>query len=150
MQFGIHLVREGIISAKSFVKAVELQLRDRPQIGTLALESHKLTVGQVLGILSAQVDSNLPFGQQAVALGYLRNRELVELLGLQCALTRPLHEYVVRLGLASQNVIDEELANYRSNLTTLASLEALPGDIEPTFEVDAVHAADLVAAISAT
>jgi len=57
MQFGLYLVKHGMITASQFAQALEAQLASRPQIGALAIETGKLTVKQVFGILSSRYTS---------------------------------------------------------------------------------------------
>ena len=83
MDFGIYLVRRGLISSDDYVDACEAQLNARRKLGDLALASRKLTIGQVMSILDAQLDSPKPFGKLAVEMGYLTQNDVLQLLGMQ-------------------------------------------------------------------
>jgi hypothetical protein len=83
MDFGIYLVRRGLISSDDYVDAREAQSNARRKLGELALSSRKLTMRQVMAILDAQVDSPQPFGELAIKMGYLTQSDVLELLGMQ-------------------------------------------------------------------
>ncbi len=111
MDFGIYLVRRGLISSDDYVDACEARLNARRKLGELALSTRKLTMRQVMAILDAQPDSGKPFGQLAVEMGYLTQSEVLELLGMQVDLCPSILEI-----LSERLVLDEETLRQESQL----------------------------------
>jgi hypothetical protein len=103
MDFGVYLVRRGLITADDYVDAHEEQSAARRRLGELALSSRKLTMRQVLSILDAQLDTARPFGQLAVDKGYLTHDQVMELLGLQSELCPSISDILIE-----KQIIDEE------------------------------------------
>jgi hypothetical protein len=114
MQFGIHLVRAGVLSADDFVDVVERQLRERPPLGMLAIEHHKLSMKQLFAVLEAQVEDPKPFGRLAVELGFLSQSDVLALVGLQSECGRPEAEHVVEMGLLDSATVARELERFRA------------------------------------
>jgi hypothetical protein len=114
MQFGIHLVRGGVLSADDFVDVVERQLRERPPLGMLAIEHHKLSIKQLFAVLEAQVEDPKPFGRLAVELGFLSQADLLQLVGMQSERGRPEAEHVVEMGLVDSATVCRELQRFRA------------------------------------
>ena len=72
MHFGLYLVKNNVIDSDLFVTALEQQLASRPLLGSLAIETHKLSVKQVFQVLRAQFDTpGELFGEIAINLGFL-------------------------------------------------------------------------------
>lgn len=112
MQFGLHLVRAGAITAEQLVYALERQLEQRPAIGALAVETRRLTMRQVFDILGEQATSWKPFGEVAVDRGYLNYPQLLELLGLQCERCPSLPDVLADAGFIDAQTIREELQRF--------------------------------------
>ena len=100
MQFGMYLVDNGLLSTQAFYKALKLQMRSRPQLGTIAIQSRRLTVKQM-------------FGEIAVRLGYLTNEDLNQLLDEQTRHMASLRDLLVEHGFLSGGVVDQQYAAYR-------------------------------------
>lgn len=114
MKFGIYLLQRGLIDANTFVNAIELQVRQRPLLGALAIELGKLSMHDVFEILGDQADSQLPFGKIAVQKQLMSREDLAEIILLQLERTKPLVDILVDMGVMNQGTADEELARFRS------------------------------------
>ena len=114
MQFGLYLVKHGMITANQFVKALEAQLASRPQIGALAIESGKLSVKQIFSILRKQADMPQEmFGELAVQSGAMTEDELILLLYQQSVRTKSMPLILGELGFAATDDIETHFAEYR-------------------------------------
>ena len=115
MQFGLYMVRNGMLDCEQFVHALEQQLASRPQLGSLAIETGKLSVKQVFQILRLQCDApGELFGELAVKLGFITEEELAGLIFLQSVRQQPMSEIIIENGVASESEVQESLANYRN------------------------------------
>jgi hypothetical protein len=114
MQFGIYLVENGVISSDEFFETVKLQLRSRPQLGSLAIQTRKLNFRQVFAILRAQCDSpNELFGELAVSLGYLTQSDLSQLLSEQSMQSKGFVDVLVENGILSADLVEQHYGEYR-------------------------------------
>lgn len=113
MNLEIALVRRGLITAAQFVDAVELQLKRRPRIGRLALETGKLTMKQVFAALEEQTRNNQPFGETVVELGFITRYQLNSLLRLQRDRTPSLAECLIELGAIDGDTLAQESHRFR-------------------------------------
>ena len=113
MQFGLHLVRRGLISPGEFIDVVERQLASRPPLGALAIETKKLSMRQLFEVLSAQADSRRPLGALAVDMGFLEQADVEQLLGMQCERCLPVHELIVQMGLLTRAEVERERQRYQ-------------------------------------
>jgi uncharacterized protein YlaN (UPF0358 family) len=114
MQFGMFLVDNGVLSTQAFYKALKLQMRSRPQLGTIAIQSRRLTVKQMFIILQEQCDSpQQMFGEIAIRLGYLTSEDLHQLLEEQSRHMTSLRDILVEHGFLSAEVVDQQYAAYR-------------------------------------
>ncbi|MBL9163586.1 MAG: hypothetical protein JNL18_12705 [Planctomycetaceae bacterium] len=114
MQFGMYLVDNGLLSTQAFYKALKLQMRSRPQLGTLAIETRRLTVKQMFTILQEQCDTPQQlFGEIAIRLGYLTNEDLNQLLEEQARHMASLPDVLVEHGFLSADVVNQQYATYR-------------------------------------
>ena len=116
MQFGMYLVDNGLLSTQAFYKALKLQMRSRPQLGTLAIQTRRLTVKQMFVILQEQCDTpQQMFGEIAVRLGYLTNEDLNQLLDEQSRHMASLRDVLVEHAFLAADVIDQQYAAYRQS-----------------------------------
>lgn len=114
MQFGMYLVDNGLLSTQAFYKALKLQMKSRPQLGTLAIQTRRLTVKQMFVILQEQCDTpQQMFGEIAVRLGYLTSEDLNQLLEEQSQHMASLRDVLVEHGFLAAHVIDQQYAAYR-------------------------------------
>ena len=110
MHFGLYLVKNNIIDSDEFVDALEQQIRSRPQLGGLAIETGKLSVKQVFDVLRAQCDAPAElFGELAVGYGYLTEDELTGLLFLQSVREKTMAEILVEKSLLTEQEVLEHL-----------------------------------------
>lgn len=112
MLFGVHLVRQGLISPKQFVDAVERELSMRTPLGELSMRLGKLTLRQVFAVLTSQVTCQKPFGRVAVEMGFMSEFDLAELLLKQLDATTPLTDVLVAMGAVDRETADHEIASY--------------------------------------
>ena len=124
MQFGLYLVKQGVLTTSQFVEALEHQLASRPQLGALAIELGKLKVKDVFTILRAQADNPQElFGHLAVKSGQLTEDELTSLLYRQSVSVQPMAAVVVELGFLSPEVTKFHLAEYRADCQSPKEIE---------------------------
>jgi hypothetical protein len=126
MQFAMYLVENGVISCEEFFEALKLQLHSRPQLGALAIDTHRLTFRQVSAVLRAQCDEpNELFGEIAIRLGHLSEADLAELLAEQAARAKPLVEVLVENGFLSAKLAEQHYAEYRQCMKEAAPALAM-------------------------
>jgi len=114
MQFAMYLVDNGVINCDEFFEAMKLQMKTRPQLGALAMETRKLSCRQVFSILRAQCDEpNTLFGELAMRLGYLSEQELSDLLAEQAVRVKPLIDILAENDILSPEACDFHYAEYR-------------------------------------
>ncbi|MCA9216130.1 MAG: hypothetical protein KDB27_23845 [Planctomycetales bacterium] len=106
MNFGIDLVRRGILSAEQLVAAMERQDSLRPSIAELALHRNKLTMKQVFQVFYQQAGSQDSFEQTARDMRLLTRRQIADLALSQAELTPSLADILIDMGFASREAID--------------------------------------------
>jgi hypothetical protein len=116
MDFGVYLVRRGLITADDYVDAHEVQSVARRRLGELALSSRKLTMRQVLAILDAQLDTARPFGQLAVDKGYLTHEQVMELLGLQTELCPSISDILIERMILDEETLRKEARQFHNEI----------------------------------
>jgi uncharacterized protein YlaN (UPF0358 family) len=110
----MYLVDNGLLSTQAFYKALKLQMKSRPQLGTIAIQTRRLTVKQMFVILQEQCDTpQQMFGEIAVRLGYLTSEDLNQLLEEQSQHMASLRDVLVEHGFLAAHVIDQQYAAYR-------------------------------------
>jgi len=115
MHFGLYLVKNSVIDSDLFVVALEQQLASRPLLGSLAIETHKLSVKQVFEVLRTQFDTpGELFGQIAIKLGFLTDEELSSLIYLQSTRQKPIADILVDENLAPESDVLNYLAQYHN------------------------------------
>lgn len=117
MHFGLYLLRKECITGPQFIQAVSRQLETRPQIGSLAIETRRLTMRDVFRILSLQSVTNESFGQLAIQLGILTEADIRELLAIQIERTTPLAQVLVDIGAIEPYQLQGELQQFRSAMS---------------------------------
>ena len=125
MHVGVNLVRQGVIQSNDFVDVLEQQLKARPEIGALAIETRRLTERQVFQIMGEQVDADAPFGQLAIKLSMLNERDVAELLALQQQRTRPLEDVLVEMGLADQVATEQTRRAFRRDASAAGAVHSI-------------------------
>ena len=114
MHFGLHLKKNGVISAEQLVAAMEVQLSTLVPIGQLALEEGMLAPRDIFNILRAQSDApNVRFGDLAIEIGLLTRDDVMRLLMIQADRKRPIAEILVGQGVLTDEQMQSELAAYR-------------------------------------
>lgn len=117
MHFGLYLLRKERITGPQFIQAVSRQLEIRPQIGSLAIETRRLTMRDVFRILSLQSVTNESFGQLAIQLEVLTEADIRDLLALQIERTTPLAQVLVDIGALESHQLQTELQLFRSAMS---------------------------------
>jgi len=116
MQFGLSLLKQGVITSEQFVDALKLQLASRPQLGAIAIEFEKLSVREVFSILREQAkeaETKQRFGELAVESRLLDEEELASLLYFQSVRVRPMEEIFVEQGILSVETAGQYWRSYR-------------------------------------
>ena len=91
-RFGLYLLSRGVVTEEQLLDAFDRQADALQPIGKIALKMRKLTVGQVMKILEAQVDNPRFFGELAVDLDLPDLADVNELLEIQCSSRASLEE----------------------------------------------------------
>jgi hypothetical protein len=114
MHFGLHLKKNGTISAEQLVAALDVQLSTLVPIGQLALEEGMLAARDIFHILHAQSAApDVQFGSMAIEMGFLTRDDVMRLLMIQADRKRPIGEILVGQGVLSDSQMQAELAAYR-------------------------------------
>lgn len=137
MHFGLYLLRKESITGPQFIQAVSRQLETRPQIGSLAIETRRLTMRDVFQILSLQSVTNESFGQLAIQLGILKEADIRDLLALQIERTTPLAQVFVDIGALEPYQLQTELQLFRAAMANGRLSEESPINLD----VSAIEAA---------
>jgi len=116
MQFGIYLVRHGVITADQFVDALDRQLHGRVPIGELAIKRGYLTMRQVFDVLERQSEDGRLFGQIAVDAGYLSEAVLNDLLHEQAEYVPSLRNVLAEMRILANDVIQTHWRAYSDTL----------------------------------
>jgi uncharacterized protein (DUF433 family) len=101
--FGSFLVRHHHITAGQLQAALLFQADHTPRLGALASRYSLLTFEKIREIYDYQLRTGEHFGQSAIVLGLLSDRELADLLEKQAMEHRRLGEILVEL-----HVLDDE------------------------------------------
>ena len=128
MNFGLHIVRKGLITAEQYIATVEKQLSLRPMVGTVAIEIGKLSMKEVFQILRDQADSPTKmFGEIALELGLLTEEDLAVILFHQSTGVPPFSEILVELGIMTHYEVEEHLRAFhlesRNQLEDVMTME---------------------------
>jgi hypothetical protein len=127
MQFGIYLVRHGVITSDQFVDALERRLHGRVPIGELATKRGYLSMHQVFDVLARQAEDGRLFGQIAVDAGYLTESTLNELLHEQAEYVPSLRSVLADMKILADDVIQRQWKAY-SDMLHVGSESAVPAE----------------------
>ena len=97
-----YLIREGVLNDETAVEVLDRQNADTPAVGKLALRTGMMKMKMVFNTLSAQVDTGLRFGEQAVELGYIDREDLNRLLLIQNDMRPCIAQVLQDMGVADQ------------------------------------------------
>lgn len=103
--FGQFLFYSGIVSWKTYIRALLWQRRQRPLLGQIAMECGLLTLQDIRAILAAR-QLGEKFGESAVRQGYLKAYNLLALLGKQRRLQARFGEYFLQNGWFTKEQVD--------------------------------------------
>lgn len=95
----------GRVPWPALVEAIAWQRRQRPALGSIAVDFGFLTPAEVSELLCrrlAAADFRVPFGEYAVREGYLTPYQLLAALGRQLRLQRPIGRFFVERGLVAE------------------------------------------------
>ena len=118
MRLGEYLVNRGVVQEKDVYDALDHQQRNRVPIGALALKNKILTMKQVMTVLNQQCDTNKLFGEMAVQLGFMREKDVEDLLEEQRKLCPPIGEVLLKLERIDAKTLDRELTGYFQYVAT--------------------------------
>lgn len=96
---------KGVISVEIFIEALNLQMKNRPPIGQVALDEGMITSKELFVILSAMrkvENSQKYFGEVAVSLEILSKEQVGKLLDIQNESCTPIGEVLVSMGKVSR------------------------------------------------
>jgi len=112
LRFAQFLYYSGTIDWHTLIDSVSWQLRERPKIGDLAIETGYLDAWDVMAIICKKGSGEL-FGDAALRLGYLTAYERIVLLGRQRLLGMPIGSYYIRNGHIGEQEIEGQLFSQR-------------------------------------
>ncbi len=111
--FETRLVQIGLATPAQILDAIEIAAAERPPLGRLAVARGLMSMRSVFRVLEAQATSGLRFGEQAVALGCLREADLFGLLRAQYDMRADVVSALVRQGIASREVLEAARSEFR-------------------------------------
>lgn len=117
----------GLVSSAQIRRANAWRRKTHPQLGKLAMAEGKLTVAEVFDVLGHQAVEGGLFGQVAINLGFMNEKDLFELLEVQQRLTPTLADALVALEFVSTEQMSGLLGNERSPAPRAASPTPAPG-----------------------
>ncbi len=101
-----YLTGQGVLSDQQVLSALDRQRELTSPIGRIALQTRTLTMKQVNATLSSQLGSELRFGEQAIALGFMDRTDLEFLLTQQDQMRPKIGQVLIEMGIASGEEID--------------------------------------------
>ena len=132
MNFGVYLVRTGRLTSDEFLTLLETQIASRPKLGTLAIETGRLSVRQVFQILRRQCEQpGLKFGEAAVEMGFLNEDQLAALVYRQSIRAMPFGEIIALHGYSDPEQVEQWMDEYRAaqGRATFASADLMPAEV---------------------
>ncbi|MBN9122871.1 MAG: Hpt domain-containing protein, partial [Planctomycetes bacterium] len=132
VRFASFLVARGAVTAEQALDALNRQRDARPMIGCVAVQAGLMTVDRLFAVLG-QMNPNEGFCAAALRLDHLTGADLGGLLVRQEQSTPPLGDCLLAGGALTPDVLERELAAYRSHAAASSS-----PDVSYT-EVPAVH-----------
>lgn len=112
--FGRFLVDRGYVTQNEIEAALLLQTERNPRIGTLARERRLLKSPDICHIIDYARENGVRFGQAAIDLGHLNQREVDELLSAQSESHVYVGELLIELNLISRPQLELCLREYLS------------------------------------
>ena len=121
LAFAEHLIEKGLISRRSYHRA--LQIRDSicMRIGSMAYQRGLLSYGDIVTIIDYQIGHDMMFGEAAVKLGLLTKEQVDELLQEQRRLDVSVYDILCSMGAIDKGRLKEE---YRAFLKEQVKKEA--------------------------
>ena len=114
MQFGLYLIKKGVITPHQFVVALDHQFHESRPLGELAVEAGLISRADVYRVLREQATTpDGRFGDAAIALGLLTVEQIEELILAQERYRRPIADILVSLGVMTETIAASELAAFR-------------------------------------
>jgi ActR/RegA family two-component response regulator len=107
------------IPLEALVKATEYSDRQRPLLGQVALELHKLDMRQIFSIVEEQTTTREPFGQVAVRMGLLTPEDVELLLRTQSQRRLDVGAALVTIGAITQQQLETYQADFRKYTAAL-------------------------------
>ncbi len=120
LEFGLFLYYQGLIDYRTLIEALAWQRRQRPNLGDIAQRWGWLTDLQVRAILSAR-GFVCRFGEKAVTLQYLSDRQLQTLLYYQRSQQKRLGEFFVEQNILTAADIERLVLAQRAHNQHIAA-----------------------------
>lgn len=117
--FAKFLIDRGVIDEETALQALDKQRQVTQPIGRIALENRMLTMKQVFHILDEQADSPLRFGELAIALGYLNEEQVNDLLAIQKKKRPGMCQVLYNMGLLKRSVLDIERKEFLQSMESV-------------------------------
>lgn len=122
LRLGEYLFCRRVISWETLIKAIAWQYRYRPRLGEIALDLNYLNHRDIREILKKK-NTNEPFGQAAVRLGYISDYHRYVLLGRQRRYGVPLGKFFLDLKILTETELDRYVQeNRRHNIRYFKSV----------------------------
>jgi hypothetical protein len=110
--FGLFLVDHGLITMMDLEAALEHQEKARVRLGQLARDRNFLDFKRICEVREYQRRHDLPFGQAAVALGYMTEAEVETLVTAQNSLHARIGQVLVELNICKPSLLEAALHAY--------------------------------------
>jgi hypothetical protein len=122
MVFGEFLVYRKVISIEVAVQALNKQRMMRKPFGEIAIRNGKLEIRHVFEILNQQADhegkyEGMRFGDIAVALGFLSEQDVRDVLAIQHESCPPIEEILIELGVVDREMVMKEYELFVRSVT---------------------------------
>ena len=99
------LVDQNVLDEVAALDVRDMQQKETPPIGRLAVVEGVLTMKQIFRILNAQADSDRRFGELAIEMGFMKTQQLLILLDIQRTKRPGLNKIIMEMGLADSKTL---------------------------------------------
>ena len=118
-RFGDYLIEQGLVERTDVMEALEFQAKATAKVGTICLEERWMTVKQVMETLRHTADSERPFEDMAISLGFLTAHQLGHALRIQNERRPFFGEILVTHNILDRRQLFEQLAKFWAHLKKL-------------------------------
>ena len=125
MWFASYLYEKGVITGQQFAEAAKIQLQRRKKFGTIAMNLGKLSIKQLMEILSIQADNlDAPIGEIAIQLGFLTRSDVAEILAVQSTDVPDFGQILVEMCIITEEQMADELRKVHDSSLSLLETNA--------------------------